>query len=295
MHIPSEMLQGGICPVTAGIATAGVAASAWLLYKGKAKVPAAGKFAMVSAAVFGLQMLNCTIWDGVSGHFIGGVFAAALLGVPAAVVSMSIVLLLQTLLFADGGILMLGANILNMAILGAGLGGVLRYFLLKKNFAEPAANAAAAFVAVELAAFALCAELALSGKGDIAVFSTLIGIHTWLALFEAGATAGALALIGEESKQNAQARPYLWLGTAIVGALALAPFASAFPDAFEWTMAKFSMLPEAQNFASAPFADYAIRGLSSEIASTVASAAIGLAATAALAYSFARGISRQRG
>ena len=50
MHIPSEMLQGGICPVTAGIATAGVAASAWLLYKGKAKVPAAGKFAMVSAA-----------------------------------------------------------------------------------------------------------------------------------------------------------------------------------------------------------------------------------------------------
>ena len=123
------MLSGAVCPVSAALAATGVAASAYALAKG-GKAPSALKFSLVSATVFGLQMLNYPVWSGISGHLIGGVFAASLLGIPAAILSLSIVLILQTLMFADGGILMLGANVLNMALLGAGLGGAFRAFLM---------------------------------------------------------------------------------------------------------------------------------------------------------------------
>ena len=79
MHIPSEMLSSSVCPVTSVMAASGVAFSTYLLAKGKSKIPSASKFALVSAAVFALQMLNYPIWDGVSGHLIGGVFAASIL------------------------------------------------------------------------------------------------------------------------------------------------------------------------------------------------------------------------
>ena len=120
MHIPSEMLSGAICPLTATIAAAGIGTSIYMLSSGARQIPSPLKFSLTSAAVFAVQMLNYPIWDGISGHLIGGVFAAAILGIPAAVLSMSIVLLLQTLLFADGGILMLEANIVNMALIGTG-------------------------------------------------------------------------------------------------------------------------------------------------------------------------------
>ena len=107
MHVPSAMLHGAICPVSATLATLGIASAVYVLSRHKESLPAPGKFALVSAAVFGLQMLNYPIWNGISGHLIGGVLAVSLLGTPAAVLSLALVLTLQTLLFADGGILML--------------------------------------------------------------------------------------------------------------------------------------------------------------------------------------------
>ena len=290
MHIPSEMLSGAVCPVSAALAATGVAASAYALAKG-GKAPSALKFSLVSATVFGLQMLNYPVWSGISGHLIGGVFAASLLGIPAAILSLSIVLILQTLMFADGGILMLGANVLNMALLGAGLGGAFRAFLMRKKLGESASTALAAFVSVELAAFALCAELLASGKGGVQVFATLIGVHTALAAVEAGATAALCRIVGSEDSAAASRRSYAVLGVMIVAALALSPLASAFPDAFEWTMQSFALLPDAPNFAGAPFADYAAFGGEGAL-STLLAGAIGAAATFALSFAAAKALSK---
>ena len=293
MHIPSEMLSGSVCPVTAAIAAGGVAASVYLIYKNKDSMPSASKFAMVSAAVFGMQMLNYPIWHGISGHLIGGVFAAAMLGAPAAVLSLAIVLLLQTLLFADGGLLMLGANVLNMAILGAGAGGLIRSAMLRRSMPDKTATALAAFISVELAAVALCAELAFSGKGSAQAFLTLIGVHSALAAFEAAASVLLISLLDRSGEEVPAKRTLLALGALVIASVALSPFACAFPDAFEWTMQTFSMLPEAPNFANAPFAGYAIASLSNTALSGICAGAIGIVSTAAFAYVAARILCRR--
>jgi len=284
MHIPSDMLAGSICPVSAAVAAAGVAVSVFVLGKSKKALPSASKFALVSAAVFGIQMLNYPIWNGISGHLIGGVFAAAVLGTPAAVLSLALVLLLQTLLFADGGILMLGANIVNMSLLGAGAGGLIREYLLNKSFGSAKATGIAAFCSVELAVFALAAELLASGKGSLSAFAALIGVHTVLAVLEGFATVLLVSSASERSGRPASNKSFFALGTIIFASLMLAPFASAFPDAFEWTMGNFSMLPDAPNFVNAPFADYTVSAISHELASALAAGCIGVAATAVLAY-----------
>lgn len=283
MHIPSEMLSGAICPLTATIAAAGIGTSIYMLSSGARQIPSPLKFSLTSAAVFAVQMLNYPIWDGISGHLIGGVFAAAILGIPAAVLSMSIVLLLQTLLFADGGILMLGANIVNMALIGTGIGGLARNILAKNGIGAKASIAIAAFVSVELAAFSLCIELYSSGKGNAEVFGTLLGIYAILGIIEAAATIMFLSLVQTNEKESTRSKRTIYaLGGIIITALALSPLASAFPDAFEWTMKNFSLLPDAPNFTGAPFADYSVTVISSEILSELSAAIIGIACTAAL-------------
>ncbi len=292
MHVPSEMLTGAVCPVTAAIAATGVAASAYVLAKGKAvSAPSALKFSLVSAAVFGVQMLNYPLWDGISGHLIGGVLAAGALGIPAGILSLAIVLTLQTLLFADGGAFMLGANILNMALVGAGVGGLIRAALMRRQISDSAATGLAAFISVELAAFALCAELALSGKGSFALYSTLIGVHTALALVEGCVTALLIGVLAERRAECNSRRPYAVLAFIVLASLALCPFASSFPDAFEWTMGSFSLLPSAPNFVGAPFADYSVDGLGS-ISSALCAGAIGLGATFILSFGIAKALKR---
>lgn len=283
MHIPSEMLSGTVCPLTAIIAAVGIGASIYMLSSGAREIPSPLKFSLTSAAVFAVQMLNYPIWDGISGHLIGGIFAAAILGVPAAVLSMSIVLLLQTLLFADGGILMLGANIVNMALIGTGIGGLARNILAKNGIGAKASIAIAAFVSVELAAFSLCIELYSSEKGNAEVFGTLLGIHGVLGIIEATATIMLLSLVQADEKESARSKRTIYaLGGIVITALVLSPLASAFPDAFEWTMKNFSLLPDAPNFTGAPFADYSVTAISSEILSGLSAAIIGITCTTAL-------------
>ena len=134
--------------------------------------PTAQKFALVSTAVFAMQMLNVPIGAGVSGHVIGGVFAAAVLGVPAAVLSVALVLVIQTLLFADGGLDMLGLNVFNMAVVGAGFGGLLREFLISKNLSDTASTFSAAAISTMAAGFSLPSKTAFSANGSTARLRT---------------------------------------------------------------------------------------------------------------------------
>lgn len=102
------MLHGHVCPVTAAVGAAAVAGTVVLARREKSNVSPA-KFASVAAFIFAAQMMNFPIRDGTSGHLIGGVLAAAMLGVPLGMLAMTIVLAVQCLVFSDGGLTVLGA------------------------------------------------------------------------------------------------------------------------------------------------------------------------------------------
>ncbi|NLF86773.1 MAG: cobalamin biosynthesis protein CbiM, partial [Lentisphaerae bacterium] len=86
MHIPDSMLHGGICPVTAAVSSIGIATAAYSARH--AKTPPA-RFAAVTALIFAGQMMNFPVMDGTSGHLLGGVLAASLLGTPLGVLSVA--------------------------------------------------------------------------------------------------------------------------------------------------------------------------------------------------------------
>lgn len=285
MHIPSEMLSGAVCPVTAALSAAGAGAAAALILRRKNLAPKAANFALTGAVVFALQMLNYPVWNGISGHVIGGVFASAMLGVPGGVLCTALVLLVQTLLFADGGLLMLGANVFNMAIVGAGVGGLLLAQLQKRGVSRAVSVFAAGAVSVELAAAALGAELLASGSAPLSAVATLLGVHAALAVAEGAATLGLLLLArGNADGRELSRKGTAALGSVLIAALAAAPFASAFPDAFEWTMERFSLLPSAPNFARAPFADYAVPAVADATLSALIAGTLGAAAVLALGF-----------
>ena len=284
MHLPAEMLSGAVCPVSATLSILGVGAAATALIRHPERAPRAADFALVGTTVFALQMLNYPLFEGVSGHLLGGTFAAAVLGVPGGILCLSLVLLVQCLLFADGGLGMLGANVLNMAVIGAGLGGFLLQWMCARGWKRLGAFAFAGAGAVLAATVALCGELALGGRGGAGVAGVLLGTHLAVAAVEGVSTLGLLAVIPEpEAGRALSRRAVLAFGGVLAGALALTPLASAFPDALEWTLERFSLLPNAPNFVAAPFADYAVGALPEGL-STLVAAACGVVAVAAASF-----------
>ncbi len=275
MHLPAEMLQGAVCPVTATLSIAGVGLAAATLLRHRDEAPRPADFALTGATVFALQMLNYPLPGGLSGHLLGGVFASALLGVPGGVLCTALVLLIQTLLFADGGLGMLGANVLNMALIGAGAGGLLLTFLRGRGLNRLAAFAIAGAASTLLATLALCGELAVCARLTAPLAGTLLGTHLAVAAVEGVATLGLLALVPKSAGEPLTRRATGSLAGALLAALVLTPLASALPDALEWSLERFSLLPNAPNFAAAPFADYALPAISSEALSTLAAGALG--------------------
>ncbi len=273
MHIPDSMLQGAVCPVTALVSAAGVGVAALVAARSDRK-PAAGQFAAVTAFIFAGQMMNFPISGGTSGHMLGGVLAAALLGTPFGVLSIALVLAIQSLVFADGGIAVLGANILNMAILGAGVFGLLIDRLIKtdsdftvKNYAV---LALLSWSAVMLAALACSVELSLAGTVRFAtVAAAMMGTHAWIGLGEAGITLLCYyALAGKLAESSPRKAVFVPLLAAVLIAFVLSPFASSYPDGLEWVAQHYQFLKESAPLFVSPLPDYAIPLFSNEILST---------------------------
>ncbi len=196
MHIPDGFLQPQVWAPLAAASAGAVAYAARRVERDMSpeRVPLVGAAA---AFVFAAQMVNFRIAAGTSGHLLGGILAAALLGPHAAVLAMTAVLVVQALVFQDGGITALGANIFNMAIIpcyvcwpiAAALGrGSRRAFL--------AGVAVAAWLAVFLGAVACAVEIGLSGAAPLgAALAAMGGVHAILGLAEAALTVAALSLI----------------------------------------------------------------------------------------------------
>ncbi len=197
MHIPDGFLS---LPVAASAYGVSAAVGAATIVQAKRRfadrfVPLAG----ISAAfIFAAQMINFPIGGGTSGHFLGAMLACLLLGPSVGFWIMSLVLLMQCLLFADGGITALGANILNMGVVG----GLLSYavfalvvkILPKTKSSFLAATFGVSWLAVVLAALMCSVELGVSGTIPFKiVIPVMTGFHVVIGLGDAIVTTGVLS------------------------------------------------------------------------------------------------------
>ncbi len=198
MHIPDGFLStpiwGILWLVTIGVV--GYAVQQTNKRLGERAVPLMG---VLSAFIFAGQMLNVPIAAGTSGHMLGGVLAAVFLGPWTATIIMASVFAVQTVLFQDGGLLAMGANIVNMGLIGTILG----YYIFRavegvvggKN-GLLVGSAVAAWFAVVIASAATSVELALSGTSPLGiVLPAMVGVHAIIGVVEAAITVGVVGFV----------------------------------------------------------------------------------------------------
>jgi cobalt/nickel transport system permease protein len=199
MHIPDGFLSPEVAGAAAVVTVAAVGyglktASETL---DERRVPLLG---VTGAFVFAAQMLNFPVAGGTSGHFLGAALAAILLGPWLACLTMAVVIGLQAFVFADGGITALGANVLNMGVIGALLvGGLMlatRKALPKSRKVLLAIAGVGAWLAVMAGATATSVELAVSGTVPFStVLPAMLGVHALIGIGEAVVTVAALAAV----------------------------------------------------------------------------------------------------
>ena len=190
MHVPDGFLDAPTSVATGVVAVAAVGIS---LAKARHELddktaPMAG---LVAAFIFAVQMLNFPVGAGTSGHLMGGALAAVLVGPWTAVLCLSVVLVVQSLLFADGGITALGTNITLMGLSTVAVGWLvfklLQAVLPKRLSLVPLQAGIAAFVSVPVAAAVFVLLYAVGGTADIAfdtLMTTMLGVHTLIGIGE---------------------------------------------------------------------------------------------------------------
>ncbi len=295
MHIPDGFLDAKTAVTTGVLAVAGLGLALRRVRQTlpPQQVPLLG---LAAAFIFAAQMLNFPVGVGVSGHLLGGALAAALLGPAAAVIAMSAVLVLQCLLFSDGGVTALGANLFNMA-LAAPVAAWLVYRSLARVLDRRLAVALAAWLSTLTAALLCAGELAWSGRvGWQLVFPALGGVHALIGIGEALITAlilGAIVAARPELLETSVATPrrdVLGLGLLLSLGLVLfiAPFACPWPDGLEKVAAQLGFEQHGSTLLKSPLADYAVPGLKWEGLGTIVSGVIGTLAVFALAWAVVR-------
>ena len=286
MHIPASMLQGPICPVTLGAGVLGLALAVNSAVKTQTR-PSTAKFAAVTGLIFALQMLNFPIQNGTSGHLLGAMLAVSLLEIPFAILSVSLVLAVQALFFGDGGLNALGANIINMAFIGAGLCGVVKNFLLKKNVYRGAALSISCWLSVMLAAAACSLEVAFCGAVELfKVMPAMLGVHAFIGVGEIVITVLVLSLLNVYAKAWQENERAFAAGSFVLAAVAvlISPLASSYPDGLEYVAGKLSFTEfSALNF-HALFPDYQALFLGDGAISTIAAGLMGVIIVALSAY-----------
>jgi cobalt/nickel transport system permease protein len=320
MHVPDHFLTDPASITTAVLATAGVAGAALAARRATGELPGQRvtpvAVAATTALVFGLQMVNYPVAAGTSGHLLGGALAAALLGPAWGVLSITAVLAVQSLVFADGGLTALGTNVLLMALVGTLVGWWVSRLVARRVGASvtgaravgAVAGSAAlgALVSVVAAAGVFTALFALGGTVPVslgALAGQMLGVHALIGLGEAAITAGVVALVAAaapgwsalDPRAIPETMPSLTStrrATATVGAVAvvaaavLAQFASSAPDGLEASASAVGFAGAARDhaFAALPLADYgAATGLWIGLIGLA-----GLAACAAVAFAAAR-------
>jgi cobalt/nickel transport system permease protein len=289
MHIPDGFLDARTAAATGVLSAAGLAVAVRQVNRTlpRDKIPLMG---LSAAFVFAAQMLNFPVAGGTSGHLIGGVLAGVLLGPGAAAIVIACVLTVQALLFNDGGLLALGANILNMAFVGAVGGWAIYRFVLRflpGRRGQVTAIFFAAWSSTVLAALVCAGELSFSGTVPPAVvFPTMAGIHALIGIGEGLITALVVVSIARirpdlVTTTPATLRTTGWegvlFGLIIVLGLTLfvSPYACSWLDGLDKVAQDFGFAGRATVTVKAWFTDYKIPGLSSAAQATALAGTLG--------------------
>jgi cobalt/nickel transport system permease protein len=307
MHIPDGFLSIVVSAICWALAAVGVGVSLWRSGKtlGGRQVPLMG---VLAAFIFAAQMLNFTVAGGTSGHLIGGALAAILLGPWAGVLTLTTVVAIQALVFQDGGLLVMGANILNMGIISVLVAyGVYRGVMALargQRWGIFVGGFAAAWLSVVVASVATAIQLAFSGTSPLGVaLPAMAGVHALIGIGEGLITVGALAFVVAARRDllevsDKPARGLGWAGVGLVIALAVtlfAPLASGYPDGLERVAENLGFGEAALDAPYAIIPDYVFPGLSEESpAATILAGIVGALIVAVLGFGIAVAVARLR-
>lgn len=309
MHIPDGFVSTPLNLLAAATSMVVIGAALTRARRSVAERPhVVPLLATTAAFVFAAQMLNFPIGGGTSGHFLGAVTAAALLGPWNACLVMAIVLVIQGFFFADGGITALGTNIFNMGVIG-GIGGyilmrVIRS-LLRPGMGSLVASAAIASWASVVLASSFCAlELAVSGTSPISVaFPAMAGTHAIIGIGEALITSAVLSAVaasrpdllpdraGRGSEASRAPSSGRRVGASVLAGLAVtlavamfaSPFASVYPDGLERVAENAGFIDRSAEedellWSDSPFPDYSVGSIDDAATSTGLAGLFGTAA-----------------
>jgi cobalt/nickel transport system permease protein len=303
MHIPDGFLSPLVSIVLwiVAILVVGYALRRANRDLGEKQAPLMG---VLAAAIFAGQMLNFTVAGGTSGHLLGAALATVLLGPWAAILVMTCVVSVQALIFQDGGLLALGANIFNMGIIGVAVSFFAFHTVRKlaggRSWGLLVAGAAAAWLSVLVGSLAAALQLAISGTSPANVAVPAMGaVHAIIGVGEALITMGALAFLAaarpglvQRGAASAPAGRIVWaVGLLIaLGLAVLSPLASAHPDGLEWVAEQQGFIALAQEPLYGIIPDYAFPGVSDAALATILAGLLGtmLVFLVALGLAFSR-------
>ena len=291
MHVPDGFINA---PVSIGTGVISFA-TLWA-YIRSAKSLVADKLialtGMMSALIFVLQMINFPIAAGTSGHLLGGALAVIVLGPNLGIICISIVVVIQSLLFADGGLSALGVNVLNMAIITSLVGWV-TISSWKKLFGEAnisiiSGSIVAGILSVVFSSIAFVFEYALGGTVSVPLGSVLIAMvssHLLIGLGEGVITALIVSLLlrvrsdliyikTNTDKKNSMSSFYGLFIFLLLCLTLITPYASSSPDGLESVAGDFGF-SEGSGIVLL-LDDYGISGLNNDFLSTALSAVLGV-------------------
>ena len=247
---------------------------------------------MMSALIFVLQMINFPIAAGTSGHLLGGALAVVVLGPSLGIISISIVVVIQSLLFADGGLSAIGVNLLNMAVVTSLIGWI-TISTWKKLFGESySSTISGSFIAgllsVVFSSIAFVLEYALGGTVAVPLGSVLIAMvssHLLIGIGEGIITALIVSLllrvrsdlvyVNKNTETSNKVTSFYGLFILLILVLTLiTPYASSSPDGLESVAESFGFNEEAGIVLF--LEDYGIENINNNFLSTVLSAVLGI-------------------
>ena len=301
MHIPDGFLSLSVAVVCWIVAIAGIGLALWRSRKvlGERQVPLMG---VLAAFIFAAQMLNFTVAGGTSGHFLGGALAAILLGPWAATLTLTTVVAIQALLFQDGGLVVMGANITNMAVIAPlvayGVYRGVRLLAGERRWGLLVGGFLAAWISVVLASTACAVELGFSGTSPIGIaLPAMAGVHALIGIGEGLITLGALALVtavrpdlveAEQVKARIGGLRWAWVGLGLALVLTLlSPLASPHPDGLERVAENLGFIEAAQSAPYEVIPDYVFPGISNEALATITAGVAGTLIVFAVAVGIA--------
>ncbi len=317
MHIPDGFINGatsaGFGVASAAGVTAAVKRSARVL--DERQIPLAG---LTAAFVFAAQMFNFPVVSGMSGHLLGGVLAAVLVGPWAGMAVVAVVLVVQALFFADGGLSAIGLNVFNVAILGAGVGYVLYRGVMAALPRRPGsvvvATGVAAGLSVPLAAAGFVAQFSLGGAAEVslsAVLVAMLGTHALIGIGEGVLSAmvvgavmatrpdlvhGAHGWSTADRPARTSLRTVLTTGAivAVVFAAVVSQFASQNPDGLEFVARSEGFADTATPSAApaGPLADYGSGLTGTDTVDTAIAGLVGIILTMGIGYGLFRMVRR---